>query len=137
MPFLFFNSRKTMKRSIFLMALILNLSIILLCLTYPVPNLNMFPWLMAVSHVLLFILNLKAGSSWLRLILLSSIHVIATYLTHQLYTMLYFTRILGSLDGRKWAMGLCVLDTAWTVILFIVAMVIFRIRTKRSAKRSI
>ena len=90
-----------MKRTFFLLALILNLSIILLCLTYPVSDPNVFPWLIAVSHVLLFILNLKAGSSWLRLILLSSIHVIATYFTHQFYTLLYYSNILGSLDGRK------------------------------------
>ncbi len=116
------------------MALVLNLSLLLLCLTYPIPNLDVFPWMIAVSHILLFLLNLKAGRTWLQIILLSGVHVAATYFTHQLYTLLYFLRILGSLDGRKWTLGLCLIDTAWTMILFLFAVIIFGIRTGRGSK---
>lgn len=124
-----------MKRILFPAALILNLSLLLLCLTYQISNPDAFPWLMAVSHVLLFLVNTKAGCSWFRLILLSGIHVVVTYFTHQLYTILYFTHILGSMDGRKWAMGLCIIYTVWTIVLLLTAMIIFGIRTKHGAKR--
>jgi hypothetical protein len=104
----------------FIISLVANVLLLIFTLLYRIESTDVFLISVAAAHIALFVLNLKVGTSWPRLLSLCSIHIVSTYFVHQFYTLQYFWFHFGSLEGRKYALGWCVIDTLCIIALLIV-----------------
>ena len=91
--------------------------------------------IMPALHILLFMLNSEAAGTWKQVILLGLAHIAATFVTHMLWSQLYFSFIHDDIEGRAIAFGLCLIGVVWTTILFVVMLLRFWLLQKRETLR--
>ena len=115
-----------MRRNLlFPVALAANLAVPALCFLYREGLMLLYPS-MALLHILLFNLNLKASKRWWQIILLCVIHIAMTFCVHQQDAWLYFHYIWDDPEGRAVAWLGCAVGTDWATVLMIISMIEFK-----------
>ena len=109
-------------RFLFSLALTANLALLLVCLFWRGGAPIVFP-LMALLHILLFLLNNIAGKRWWQVLVLGLTHIAATFCVHQQAGWLYLHFISDDVEGRMIFRLACSVGLVWTGILLIVSLV--------------
>ena len=119
------------KKWLFPLAIAANIALLAVCLLYRMGGPAIYS-LFVFLHILLFLLNFKAGKSWWQIILLGVIHILATYCAHRQEAWLYFHYVADDAEGRAIAWLACTIGTSWTIILLIASLVLFGVRQRNT-----
>ena len=108
----------------FYLAITANLALLLVCLCWRGGGPIVFPML-AMLHIVLFLLNNIAGKRWGQVLVLGLTHIAATFLVHQQTGWLYLRYVSNDAEGQLVFMYGCLVGVVWTSILLIVSLVWF------------
>ena len=123
-----------MKAKLFHWSVVANIAPIVLCFLYEGGGLLLF-MLFPPLHILLFLLNNRAAQTWKQVVVLGLLHMIVTVCTHQLSGWLYSRFLTDDIAGRAIYFGGALLGLAFTIVLFIISLLMFYMKSKKQSAR--
>ena len=125
-----------MKRTmLYVIALAANISLLLVCLLYRLGAMVEYPAFITM-HIIITVVNIIAADKMWQVITLGVTHAITTFFAHLISWHLYSQYLLNSFpiehdyEGEYVSYYACIIGLVFTLVLFIISLVVFLVQRK-------